>query len=459
MILYLPQEGETIMGIKRKVLCWQDFCGGSTGFGNVSRAILQRLQATGNYEFDIVAINYDGSYVDQNKYPYHFYPAVSPLSTNEKMKSDVYGFQKVLLMAGSGKYDLIFIINDPFIIKVVMPQLVEMQKKMAKDKRFEIITYFPVDCQLKPEWVKDTISNITFPVAYTKYARSETIKHDPSQENIQIIYHGVDKNIFFPYPKEELAKLKMQMFGPDHHNKYVVLNVARNQPRKDLLRTFKGFKIFHDKYPNTFLFLLSQAQDVGGNLIEIANKCGLVWDKDWACPAPGSYGANQGYPIEIVNKIYNASDVVVSTALAEGFGLSTVEGMATMKPLLFPKNTSLVEIIGENEERGWFIESGKDENFWVCLGNGDNNNIRPVVDVYDMADKLEYIYTHPDEVRAKVERAYSEVWTWDEVCKEWITLFDKAWNKVQVMRTPHPEIGRNEPCPCNSGKKYKVCCM
>lgn len=21
------------------------------------------------------------------------------------------------------------------------------------------------------------------------------------------------------------------------------------------------------------------------------------------------------------------------------------------------------------------------------------------------------------------------------------------------------KIGRNEPCPCNSGKKYKKCCM
>jgi preprotein translocase subunit SecA len=28
----------------------------------------------------------------------------------------------------------------------------------------------------------------------------------------------------------------------------------------------------------------------------------------------------------------------------------------------------------------------------------------------------------------------------------------------QVIRT-EPKIGRNEPCPCGSGKKYKKCCM
>ena len=28
---------------------------------------------------------------------------------------------------------------------------------------------------------------------------------------------------------------------------------------------------------------------------------------------------------------------------------------------------------------------------------------------------------------------------------------------VQVVRTA-PKVGRNDPCPCGSGKKYKHCC-
>ena len=150
----------------------------------------------------------------------------------------------------------------------------------------------------------------------------------------------------------------MQMFGPDHSNKFVALAVARNQPRKDLHKLFASFKLFHDKYPNTFLFLLAQAQDVGGDLMQIANAYGLTWDKEWACPAPGSYGAGQGYPIEVVNKIYNASDVVVSSSLGEGWNLCTSEAMATMKPLIVPRNTSMIEIIGENEERGGMLNLG-----------------------------------------------------------------------------------------------------
>ena len=31
--------------------------------------------------------------------------------------------------------------------------------------------------------------------------------------------------------------------------------------------------------------------------------------------------------------------------------------------------------------------------------------------------------------------------------------------KARPYRRPHPKIGRNEKCPCGSGKKYKKCCL
>ena len=29
---------------------------------------------------------------------------------------------------------------------------------------------------------------------------------------------------------------------------------------------------------------------------------------------------------------------------------------------------------------------------------------------------------------------------------------------LQPLRRKTPKVGRNEPCPCGSGKKYKKCC-
>ena len=34
----------------------------------------------------------------------------------------------------------------------------------------------------------------------------------------------------------------------------------------------------------------------------------------------------------------------------------------------------------------------------------------------------------------------------------------KVVKKVSVVRREAPKIGRNDPCPCGSGKKYKNCC-
>jgi preprotein translocase subunit SecA len=35
---------------------------------------------------------------------------------------------------------------------------------------------------------------------------------------------------------------------------------------------------------------------------------------------------------------------------------------------------------------------------------------------------------------------------------------DDDWEPVQTVRRATAKVGRNDPCPCGSGKKYKKCC-
>ena len=35
----------------------------------------------------------------------------------------------------------------------------------------------------------------------------------------------------------------------------------------------------------------------------------------------------------------------------------------------------------------------------------------------------------------------------------------EADQKLEPIRNLEPKVGRNDPCPCGSGKKYKQCCM
>jgi len=37
-------------------------------------------------------------------------------------------------------------------------------------------------------------------------------------------------------------------------------------------------------------------------------------------------------------------------------------------------------------------------------------------------------------------------------------LFAKPSQKIETYRREKPKVGRNDPCPCGSGKKYKKCC-
>ena len=34
----------------------------------------------------------------------------------------------------------------------------------------------------------------------------------------------------------------------------------------------------------------------------------------------------------------------------------------------------------------------------------------------------------------------------------------KEYNKSKIVVNKDPKVGRNDPCPCGSGKKYKKCC-
>ena len=57
------------------------------------------------------------------------------------------------------------------------------------------------------------------------------------------------------------------------------------------------------------------------------------------------------------------------------------------------------------------------------------------------------IYLLKSEIRQNLERK--------QVVKNAITNDSKDHTKIQKKST---KVGRNDPCPCGSGKKYKQCC-
>jgi len=414
---------------KTKVLAYGDYCC-STGFATVMSNILKELDSTDKYEIDVVAINYDGGPYDTDKFPGRVWPAISALRMQGPY-GDLHGRQVFLDRLAQGDYDVVFIVQDTFIMLPITAQILEIQRN--KPKSFSTIYYYPFDCAPKEEWVKHCVASFDFPVAYTEYAKNESRKViGPLADRHDVIYHGTNTGDFYPVDEHLKPKIRASLFGP-FADRFIITNLNRNQGRKDVSRSFMILKELRDRgYKEPFLYMHMQETDFGGSILAQASNFGLTPEEDFTIPNPQQFSAHMGFPTEIVNQIYNVSDVYLSTMLGEGWGLSITEAMAAKTPIVVPNNTSVPEITN-NGERGWNIPSGSTPTHWVIKEN-DNDRVRPLMDVEKAADAIIEIMENKDGiVEKKVEAAYewAKELTWKSVMPQWVSIFNKATNRAK----------------------------
>ena len=412
---------------KTRVLAWGDYACG-TGFGTVMKNIMGELNKTGSYEIDVVGVNYDGGPYDTTLWPGNLWPAISALRTQGPY-GDVFGRQVFLDLLSQRDYDVVFIIQDTFIVQPIVPQILELQR--TKSKSFSTIYYYPFDCAPREEWVTQCVAAFDFPVAYTEYARNESKKFiGPVADKQHVIYHGTNTSNFYPLSPEEKKAAREAIF-PAIKDRFIITNVNRNQGRKDVSRSLMVLKHLRDMGEvKPFLYMHMQESDFGGSVLQMARTIGVEPEKDFTIPDPRSFSAHSGFPIEFLNGIYNASDAYITTTHGEGWGLSITEAMATKLPVIAPNNTSVPEILGD--DRGWRIPSGDKPTEWIIKEN-DNERLRPLMNVEAAANAVKYIMNNPEEAKQRSENAYQWIQenTWEVICQQWLTVFKKAANKAK----------------------------
>jgi glycosyltransferase involved in cell wall biosynthesis len=414
---------------KIKVLAFCDTPSCATGFSTVSRNIFEALYKTGRYEIEILGINFWGN-------PHNFPYKIWPVGTNNER--DPYGRKKVFSMIPQMMDDqtILFFLQDTFILDF-LPQLHE--KLDADGKKRVEICYFPIDGKPKEQWLKN-VNAVDYPVTYSEWGKKQVFDVYPEfNKDLMIIPHGANLKNFYVLNKKDILSFRSQFFG-ENRDKFIFTNVNRNQQRKDIPRTIMAFKEFQKQIPNSLLYLHMAKKDQGWDLIEVCNSMGLSTNKDVVFPE--SFGPNQGYPIEVVNMIYNCSDCVVSTTLGEGAGLAWLEAMATKTPVIFPNNTALTENI--TEDRGYLVKSGTNSSLFTIIPN-DNEILRPLVDVDDMVKMMLHVYNNYDEAMERAENAYNWIsmkmdWQGD-IAKKWVELFDKA---VEDLNKDRPIVSKED---------------
>ena len=409
-------ESVTEQQKKIKILAYLDSPSCATGFATVSRNILMGLYATGRYDIEILGINYWGD-------PHTLPMKIWPVGTNKER--DPYGRKKICGMISQMDYDVLFFLQDTFILSF-LPEL--MKHLQAHGKKQKSIVYFPIDGEPKEQWIKN-VDVCDYLVAYSEFGKEASERVYPAVKPIQVISHGVNTLDYSVVNKAEVESFRKQYFGKVA-DKFIFTNVNRNQQRKDIPRTIAAFTEFRKQVKDSVLYLHSAKVDQGWDLPEVIKSYGLNMTEDVVMPE--RFGPNQGYPRQIVNLIYNASDCVISTTLGEGFGLAWIEAMVTKTPIIMPNNTMMSEFI--NEDNGYLVKSGTNSSLFTVLPN-DNEVRRPLVNVGDMVEKMLDVYNNPEEAKRRAENAYNWVtmkmdWQ-NNIVPQWVELFDKVYQESQ----------------------------
>ncbi len=409
----------------KHILCLMDYGKDTrTGFATVSSNIKREIKKAYGEQvsLDILGINHYGEdYVEEDG------TRVFSAKIND-VKNDDFGRYYFLKMVQEGDYDGIFIIQDLGVIHPIIPILesIKQKKKEANKKLFKSIWYFPVDCHLFATLTRH-LEFFDVIVTYTEFGRDEILKFRPDLKGkIKVVNHGNNPKDFYPLSEEEKKKFRKEYFGKNA-DKLIITNVNRNQPRKDIPNTIFGFiEAKRDWKQNgltkePFLYLHCMPKDpLGHDLRAILMQTQLVEYKDFML-LPKQYEENL-LGVDMLNGIYNASDIFITTTLGEGWGLTITEAFATKLPVIAPNTTSIKEISGEGS-RAYLLET------IVPFCSTVDNIIREQSDCWEIGERIievsNDLLNKNQKLNDKVEKAYKYVntLTWEDVCKRWIEYF------------------------------------
>jgi glycosyltransferase involved in cell wall biosynthesis len=385
-----------------------------TGFATVSQNLVREWKKIlgQNMKLDIVGINYFGEDYNESE-------NIRVISAERK---DIrkYSFGRYVFLATLHKndYELVFILQDIGIVKSMLPELIKIKqgKKEANKKQFKSMFYFPVDFELNPSMVEG-LEFFDYLATYTHWGRNMILEHRPELKGkIQVVHHGNNPKDFYPLPEEEKKAFRKSYFGEGNAHKFIIGNINRNQPRKDIPSTILGFeRYWRYENKNSFLYLhMNPVDPMGWKLRTILNQTNLIEGTDYMFPPEDDY--NKGADIEKLNRIYNSLDVFLTTATAEGWGLSVTEAMACKIPVLAPNHTSLREILDDGR-RGYLCT---ELNPVVAVMD---NVIRNGVSLWEVSSELHdinlEINQETESHQSKINAAYRFVQSlnWHDIAK------------------------------------------
>lgn len=453
-----------------KLLCLCDSPTLTTGFACVARNLFSRWSKLAGVEIDVWGIGFNGW--GYRAVPYRVFPGGAGGEW-----ASLKRLQMFLNQLAEGNYTHCWMMQDSFALSAQSDFPQEFQK-ICQQKNIRSVYYFPVDAPLDPLWT-GMMEHVDVPVAYTRYGKAEMERamgdrldgaeaigikasekvgvgesetHFPTRSlshfphPIQVLPHGVDPSLFHPMPPMRRVELRQKAkvwspawVGPDD---FLMINVNMHQQRKDVTRSFEILRKLIDRNIPAKLWMHMDETNDAVSLGNIALQMGLKFGTDWGLNAAFFHNGHSVIGEKDMVKFYNVSDLLLSTSLGEGWGLSITEGLACGLPIAAPQHTACAEIMDELTSLGMgerCVPLPVEKN-QVVLAN-DNSRIRYRVDVTAAADAIEsYYHSQAWQQRPEMNSDVRRWLSWDRIAVEMM-----AFLKTNAAGARREAMGDRKP--------------
>jgi len=285
----------------------------------------------------------------------------------------------------------------------------------------------PIDADLFPECerILKPLSSAYSILAFSRYGFEQLKQYFA---NVDLIFHGVDTNIYRPL--EEKARFKKQLELPE--DCFLFGNVATNiGDRKDfprLLRIFSKFLKSVDS-DNVYLYLHTDVHSSPGVAYDIellARRYGVLERLRVPRLSPGL----MPYTEAQMAKLYNAFDCFISATRGEGFGVPFLEAMACGVPCIAPDHSSLRELL--EDDAGILV---KTQTSVVPL-------TVPTLQEYKLVDEQEFLlamikmYQCPELRNYHSEKSVEKArkYDWSRILADWQVYLSRIQEEVSNLK-------------------------
>jgi D-inositol-3-phosphate glycosyltransferase len=370
----------------------------SSGFARVTHSVLDVAKET--WDVSVLGINYTG---DPHEYPYKIYPP---------HRTSPWGLSRVKELAAN--VDLVVIQNDPWNVPMYAKEIGQTP----------MVAVMPVDgrnCR------GHALNGLDHAIWWTEFGKKEAELGGYTGPST-VIPLGVDLAKYTPRDK---VKVRNSIgLEPQFDDMFIVGNVNRNQPRKRLDLTLQYFYewINKEKIDDAYLYLhICPTGDRGYDLENLARY--YRGDNGLRRLILVQPDIGQGDPEEKLAMSYSAFDVQISTTQGEGWGLTTLEGMACGVPQIVPDWSALGEWAAPAAHRVPVCDE-----YCVTPGNGIDV-VGAVPKKKDFIQTLHDAYCFPDErkamSRAGIALAYEDRFRWQNIGKRYVEVFDSVLENVR----------------------------